>query len=67
MKNTINIPNNVNLIVNTYRSHFFFKLLLRTFDVVRQLRPCNARRVSKTRQCGNGKVPESAALEIHKP
>ena len=32
------LANNVNLILNTYRS-VFFKLLLRTFDVVRQLRP----------------------------
>ena len=52
MKNTINVSNNVNLILNTYRCLFFFKLLLRTFDVVRQR--------------GNGKVLESAALEIRK-
>ena len=38
---------------------FFFKLLLRTFDVVRQLRPWHARRVSKTGQRRNGKVLES--------
>ena len=31
-------------------------MLLRTFDVVRQLRPCHARRVSQTRQRGNEKV-----------
>ena len=47
MKNAINISNNVNLIFNTYRC-FFFKLLLRTFDVVWKLRPCYARRFSKT-------------------
>ena len=45
---------------------FFFKLLLRTFDVFRQLRPCHARRVSRTRQLGNGNVLESTAREIHK-
>ena len=38
----IYLATNVNLILNTYRS-LFFKLLLRTFDVVRQLRPCHAR------------------------
>ena len=46
MKNTINISNNVNVVLNTYGCLFFFKLLLRTFDVVRQLQPCHARRVS---------------------
>ena len=46
LKNSINISNNVNLILNTYRCPFFFKMLLKIFDVVLQLRPC--RRVSKT-------------------
>ena len=45
-KNTINISNNVNLILNTYRC-LIFKLLLRNFDVVRQLRPCHARRSAR--------------------
>ena len=39
-------PDGVNLILNTYRC-FFFKLLLRIFYVVRQLRPRQERRVSK--------------------
>ena len=43
---------------------FFFKLLLRTFDVVRQLRPCHARQVNKTRQRGNGKVLNSACAKM---
>ena len=41
MKNTINVSNNVSLVLNTYKCllfFFFFKLLMRTFDVVRQLR-----------------------------
>ena len=45
---------------------FFFKLLLRTFDAVRQFRSCHATRVCKTRQRGNDKFLESAALEIRK-
>ena len=49
MKNTINISNNANLILNTYRC-LFFKLLLRVFSVVQQLRS----------ERGNGKVLESA-------
>ena len=49
MKNTINISNNANLILNTYRC-LFFKLLLRVFSVVQQLRS----------EHGNGKVLESA-------
>ena len=32
----IYLANNVHLILNTYRCLFFFKLLLRTFDAVRQ-------------------------------
>ena len=36
-----NISDNINLILNTYRS-LFFKLLLRVFNVVRLLRPCHA-------------------------
>ena len=49
MKNSINISNNVNLILNTYKC-FFLKLLLRIFNVVRQLRPCNARQASKRKE-----------------
>ena len=37
MNNSINISNNVNLILNTYRC---LKLLHRIFDVAQQLRPC---------------------------
>ena len=39
-KNTINISNKVNFKLTDV---FFFKLLLRTFDVIQQLRPCHAR------------------------
>ena len=42
----IYLANSVHLILNTYRC-LFLKLLLRTFDVVQQLQPCNARRVCK--------------------
>ena len=34
MKNSISISNNVNSIINTYKCLFFFKLLLRIFDVI---------------------------------
>ena len=46
---------------------FFFKLLLKTFNAARQLQPYHARRVSKARQRGNGKVLESTAFEVRKP
>ena len=59
MKNTIDVSNNVNLILNTYRCLFFFKLLLRTFDVVQQL--CST--AWKWKRSGTC----SAALEIRKP
>ena len=36
MKNSINICNNANLILDTYK-RLFFKLLVRLFDVVGQL------------------------------
>ena len=42
----IYLGNSVHLILNTYR-FLFFKLLLRTFNVVQQLQPCHARRVCK--------------------
>ena len=64
MKNSINITNNVDLMFNTYRC-LFFKLLLRIFDVVGQLRPC--KQDESARQCGgNGKALESTSFEIHK-
>ena len=49
MKNTINVSNNANLILNTYRC-LFLKLLLRVFNVVQQR--------------GNGKVLESALQHL---
>ena len=55
----IYLANSVHLILNTYRG-LFFKLLLRTCDVVQQLQPCHARRICK-------KESRSAALEIRKP
>ena len=68
MKNTINVSNNANLILYTYR-YLLFKLLLRflcclktSFDHAMQ-----NRRVTKTRQRGNGKVLQSAAFGIRKP
>ena len=57
MKNTINVSNNANLILNTYRC-LFFKLLLRVFNVVQHLRSTAWK--WKGRNC-------SAALEIRKP
>ena len=46
---------------------YFLKLVLRTFDVVRQLPPCHARRVRKTRQRGNEKALKSEVLEFVNP
>ena len=54
MKNTINVSNKANLILNTYRC-FFFKLLLRVFNVVQQLR--------STAWKWKGSIICSAALE----
>ena len=42
----IYLANSVHLILNTYRC-LFFKLLLRTFNVVQQLQLCHARQVCK--------------------
>ena len=42
----IYLGKSVHLILNTYR-FLFFKLLLRTFNVVQQLQPCHARQVCK--------------------
>ena len=71
MKNIIDILNNVKLILYPYSLYYtdvlFYKLLPRTLDVVPQLQPCHARRVSKKRQRENGKVLESLALEIRQP
>ena len=57
MKNSMNISNDANLILNTYKC-LFFKLLLRIFDVVGQIRLC------KTSQRGNEKVLEFANGDV---
>ena len=47
---------------------FFFELLLKVFDVVRQLRPSTMQHeLASQNKCGNGKVLESAVFEIRKP
>lgn len=59
MKNSKNVSNNVNLILHSYKG-FFFKLLLKIFDVVGQVQPS----IVNWRQRGNEKVLESAVFEI---
>ena len=59
MKNSKNVSNNVNLILHSYKG-FFFKLLLKIFDVVGQVQPS----IVSWRQRGNEKVLESAVFEI---
>ena len=39
MKNSKNVSDNVNLILHSYKGFFFFKLLLKIFDVVGQVQP----------------------------
>ena len=53
LKNSVNIFNNVNLINDTYK-YFFFKLLLRIFDAVWQLRLSTMQHeLSNQGKCGN--------------
>ena len=59
MKNSKNVSKNVNLILHSYKG-FFFKLLLKIFDVVGQVQPS----IVNWRQHGNEKVLESAVFEI---
>ena len=68
MKSSINISNNINLIVNTY-TVLFFKLLLRVFMLLDSFG--HSRRASKTALMvddgnGNGKDLEFTSLEIRK-
>ena len=68
MKSSINISNNINLIVNTY-TVLFFKLLLRAFMLLDSFG--HSRRASKTALMvddgnGNGKDLEFTSLEIRK-
>ena len=65
MKNSINIINNVSLILNTYRCLLFSKcywessILFDSFD--------HAMQDESPRQRGNEKVLESTAFEVRKP
>ena len=62
MKNSISISNNVNLILNTYRSLFFsncYRESSMLFDIFDQ-----AKQDESARQRGNGKVLESATFEF---
>ena len=63
MKNSINLFNNVNLIINTCKCLFFQ-------TAAENLGCCSAASTMQhesSRQSGNGKVLESVAFEIHKP
>ena len=66
MKNSINISNNVNLILNTYRYIYIyiFKMLLRIFYVFDSFD--HAKQDKSARQRGNGKILESATFKVCK-
>ena len=62
MKNSINISNNVNLILNTYKCLFFQT----TAENLRCCLTASSKQDESGMQRGNGKVLEFSTLEIRK-